>query len=105
MVPRCSWSFSSPWNSYVLGHFFVYWERFAVHWDDGRVRPKYATNGVLSWHFGRHRFGFMLTDQGTSRSLDLVSLAPPDAIVTSFRTRAPIVAAYGKPRVNGLRVG
>jgi hypothetical protein len=31
-----------------LGHFFVYWERFAVHWDDDRVRPKYATNGVLS---------------------------------------------------------
>src|SRR3954468_5162684 len=44
--------FSSPWNSYVLGHFFVYWQRFAVYWDDGRVRPKCATNGVLSWHFG-----------------------------------------------------
>ena len=29
----------------------------------------------------------------------------PSAIVTSFRTRAPIEAAYGKPRVNGLRVG
>jgi hypothetical protein len=30
MVPRCSWSFSSPWNFYFLGHFFVHWERFAV---------------------------------------------------------------------------
>ena len=47
----------------------------------------------------------MLTDQGTSRPLRPPIPAPPSAIVASFRTRAPIEAAYGKPRVNGLRVG
>src|SRR6185437_8329096 len=48
----------------------------------------------------RHQFGFMLTDQGTSRPLGPpMSLTPPDAIVARFRTCAAIEAAHGKPRV------
>src|SRR5712691_10419085 len=46
----------------LLGHFLllgtlnacglclVFFERFAVHPNGGRVRPKYATNRELSWH-------------------------------------------------------